>query len=376
MSQLTMENLTVGFGHGRDRVVALDDFSLAVDAGEMVVLLGPSGCGKSTVLNAVAGLIEPEAGRIATTDAVLYDRERGVNVPPNRRQLGMVFQSYSLWPHLDVYGNVEFPLKARRVGKSDRADRVTTALRRVQMEDLAKRHPGELSGGQQQRVALARALVAENDVVLFDEPLSNLDTRLRLDLRDEIGALHQRLGFTALYVTHDQVEALSLASRVVVMRSGRIEQIGAPEDVYGAPASAYVARFLGANVFAGRVADGDASTIVTAFGAFALGTAVERGITGDVVVAVFPQHIRLRPAAGGPATVTLAKFVGASREYTVESGGERLSLTLPTTEVFRAGDRVEITVAPDCLHVYGDADVTAIVEELDEAVDGAVPVAP
>jgi iron(III) transport system ATP-binding protein len=357
MSHLVLEDVTVAFGRGRERVIALDGFSLSLEPGELVVLLGPSGCGKSTILNSVAGLIEPAQGRITSGDHVLFSSAEGVHLPSNRRHLGMVFQSYSLWPHMTVAQNVAFPLKARRTPKAERATRVDEALRRVHVSELAHRYPGELSGGQQQRVAVARAIVAENEVILFDEPLSNLDTKLRLELRDEIRALHQRLGFTGLYVTHDQIEALSLATRVVVMRAGRIEQIGAPEDVYRSPASAYVAGFFGANQVRGDVVDGPSGPVVRGpFGDLPVPSGTP---TGPAVACFYPQQARPRAEAGGPAEVVLAKFVGTHREYVVAAGDEQLNLLAPAGEALGVGERVRVDVDPDAVHVYPELDAPA-----------------
>lgn len=365
MSQLSIENVTVQFGRGREAVVALDDFSLQIDRGELVVLLGPSGCGKSTALNCVAGLVEPTAGTITiASHPVFRGPQRFVNVPPDKRNLGMVFQSYSLWPHLTVRGNVEFPLRARRTAKEDRGRRVDDALARVQVNELAHRYPGELSGGQQQRVALARAIVAENDLLLFDEPLSNLDTRLRQELRDEIRALHQRLGFTGLYVTHDQVEALTLASTVIVMRKGAIEQMGTPEAVYAAPASAYVARFLGANTISGTARPtSSGTTVATAFGSFDL---PDVRVTDRVVVSFFPQHGSVRPAGNGPATVALDKFAGRYREVIITAGTERVEVAMSPTALMRVGDVVTLDVDPEHLFVYPALDGDAVADDLDE----------
>jgi iron(III) transport system ATP-binding protein len=375
MSQLSIEDVTVRFGRGAEAVVALDSLSLDVAQGELVVLLGPSGCGKSTALNCVAGLVEPTSGTITIADHTVFQGpERFVNLPPDKRHLGMVFQSYSLWPHMTVRANVEFPLKARRTAKEDRGRRVDEALARVQVGELAHRYPGELSGGQQQRVAVARAIVAENDLLLFDEPLSNLDTRLRQELRDEIRALHQRLGFTGLYVTHDQVEALTLATTVVVMRRGGIEQMGSPEEIYAAPASTYVARFLGANTLSGTARPTEGGTaIVTAFGTFEV---PEAHAAGPVVASFFPQHGSVRPAADGPAVVALDKFAGRYREVIVTAGGERVEVSMTSSQALEPGQPVHLDVDSSHLFVYaaGADDVHDVLDELEvaESVVGAV----
>lgn len=228
------------------RVQAVDDVSLEVAAGEFLVLLGPSGCGKTTLLRVLAGLEALQAGRVELDGRVVDDPGAGVRVPTERRGLSMMFQSYALWPHKTVAGNVEYPLTTRAGGPGERRRRVREILDAVGIGALADQYPGRLSGGQQQRVALARSLVAGDGIVLFDEPLSNVDAKVRDQLRGEIRRLHAELGFTAVYVTHDQEEALTLATRLLVLREGRIAQAAPPREVYLRPADLGVARFMGA----------------------------------------------------------------------------------------------------------------------------------
>ena len=218
---------------------AIELFDLAMEPGELVSLLGPSGCGKTTALRIAAGFEQPDSG------AILVDGRNVVGTPPHRRNMGMVFQSYSLFPNLDVRGNVAFGLRVRRVSKAEQQRRVGEALERVHLAHFANRYPHQLSGGQQQRVALARALVFEPAVLLLDEPLSALDAKVRVNLREEIRRLQLQLGMTTLFVTHDQEEALSISDRMGVMSNGRLEQLGTPRDVYANPATAFVARFVG-----------------------------------------------------------------------------------------------------------------------------------
>ena len=235
LQELRMEGVTRRFGD----TAALQELDLAVEGGEFIALLGPSGCGKTTALNCLAGLLPLSAG------AIRLDGRRIDGMPPERRGFGMVFQNYALFPHLSVRRNVAFGLAMRRTPKGDAQRRVEQALALVGLEPHADKYPAQLSGGQQQRVAIARAVVIEPSLLLMDEPLSNLDAKLRLEMRTEIRRLHQDLGLTTVYVTHDQEEALSLADRLVLLRDGRVEQVGAPEQIYGEPVSAYAAGFMG-----------------------------------------------------------------------------------------------------------------------------------
>ena len=245
MVSVRLENVTKRF----DNVVALERISLDIREGEFFFILGPSGCGKSTLLRVIAGFYRPEGGR------VLFGDRDMTEVPPHKRNTGMVFQNYALWPHMSVWKNVEYGLSIRKVPQQERSDRVRDALQMVRMDDYADRSPNQLSGGQQQRVALARALVVEPDVVLMDEPLSNLDARLRLEMREQIQELQREIGKTMIYVTHDQKEALSMADRVAVMQMGRVAQVGDPRTLYVRPIDRFVADFIGEiNLLPGEVA--------------------------------------------------------------------------------------------------------------------------
>ena len=241
---MRIEDLAKTFGR-RATVVALDGITLDIAEGEIVVLLGPSGCGKTTLLRCIAGLETPDSGRIYSGDRIIADPVQGINVPVHQRNLGMVFQNYALWPHMKVRDNVMYPLLARNVDRRRAAGAANNLLELLQCAQLADRYPAQLSGGQQQRIALARSLAGSPGTILFDEPLSNLDEQLRRDVRAEIRRIHLEVGFTAVYVTHDQREGLELGDRVVMLRQGRIDQIGRPQEIYTRPASEYVARFLG-----------------------------------------------------------------------------------------------------------------------------------
>ncbi len=237
--EVLIENVSKKFGS----TAVLDDVSLNIKEGEMFFLLGPSGCGKTTLLRLLAGFYFPDYGRI------LFDNKDVSNAPPHKRNTSMVFQNYALWPHLTVFKNVEYGLKMRNISKDLRAAQVSAALAMVRMEDFANRNPGSLSGGQQQRIALARALVVQPDLLLLDEPLSNLDAKLRLEMRSEIRRLHELSKKTTIYVTHDQIEALSMADRIAVIKDGKIIQVGEPQEIYNKPKNKFVASFIGETNF-------------------------------------------------------------------------------------------------------------------------------
>jgi iron(III) transport system ATP-binding protein len=285
----------VGLSKWFGKTRAVDDVSLTIEGGKLFFLLGPSGCGKTTLLRLIAGFMEPKAGKIR------FGERDVTRLAPNKRNAGMVFQSYALWPHMSVRDNVEFGLKARKVERAERKKRVDRALDAVQMLDKAERKPTQLSGGQQQRVALARALVVEPDVLLLDEPLSNLDAKLRNELREEIRRICRATNVTAVYVTHDQKEALSMADGMAVMSAGKIMQIGGPRELYERPRDRFVADFLGpTNFFEGTIAErnGSGVTVKTSVGALRASSAGDSptasGAPGGVVhCLVRPESMRL-----------------------------------------------------------------------------------
>src|SRR5262249_3557824 len=291
---IEVENLEVSFG----TVPAVRGVSFTVMHGEQLTLLGPSGCGKTTTLRAIAGLEKPVAGEIRIDGAPIYSASRNINVPAEKRGMSMVFQSYAIWPHMTVFDNVAYGLRVRREGAAAIKDKVMRALALVQMQAFSDRRASQLSGGQQQRVALARAFVFQPSVLLFDEPLSNLDAKLRADMRIELRDLQHRLGITSLYVTHDLEEALAMSDRIVVMRDGLVEQTGTPDEIYSLPRSEFVADFIGsANLIRGRHRpdlDGDGLTALeTANGQLIYGMAYGRTTRPEMTVSVRTVHLRI-----------------------------------------------------------------------------------
>jgi ABC-type Fe3+/spermidine/putrescine transport system ATPase subunit len=310
-------------------VTAVAGVSFKIAAGEHVTLLGPSGCGKTTTLRAVAGLERPASGRISIGGEPLLDRESGIDLPPERRGLSMVFQSYAIWPHMSVFDNVAFPLRVRRVARAETRKRVEQALALVDLAGFGDRPATRLSGGQQQRVALARAVVHESRLVLFDEPLSNLDAQLRSQMRTELVDLRARLGLTALYVTHDQSEAFALSDRIIVMREGLIEQEGAPAEIHAAPRSLFVARFLGiANIHACEIGGGSSDGTATARLANGLCLKARdpwgNGEAGRGFVAFRAGSVSFtRPAPGGQGgsgTLAHSLFLGDTTQSRIRCG--------------------------------------------------------
>jgi iron(III) transport system ATP-binding protein len=244
MSDVNIRGIRKAYGR-KSSTVALDNVDLAIREGELLVLLGPSGCGKTTMLRCLAGLETPDQGEITLGGRIVFDARTKVHVPPDKRNIGMVFQSYALWPHLTVRKNIEYPLRAKRMKAELRSGAAMRVAEMVECESLLDRYPAQLSGGQQQRVALARGLAGNPSLILFDEPLSNLDARLRDTVRGELHNLHRKMGYTGVYVTHDQSEAFALGDRIAVMRNGRIEQVDAPRVIFDDPATDYVAGFVG-----------------------------------------------------------------------------------------------------------------------------------
>lgn len=328
MGRLSVDGLTRRFG----TQVVVDDISFEVRDGEFLTLLGPSGCGKTTTLSSIAGLDAPTRGRIVMDGVAVFDAERGVNVAPESRNFGMVFQSYALWPHMSVRENVAFPLRMRKRPAAEREERVRAALALVEMEQYIDRYPHELSGGQQQRVALARAVVYEPRLMLLDEPLSNLDAKLRLRARAWLKELQEKLRITTIYVTHDQTEALVLSDRIAVMNAGRIEQLSNPIDLYEQPQSPFIADFVGhSNLLHAQMtaAQGASPSVQFAGQTFAVERLHGAANARDVAIAVRPENVILHEsgkamaAAGNivPGQIRQRDFLGARYYYVIETAG-------------------------------------------------------
>jgi iron(III) transport system ATP-binding protein len=314
------------------QVRAVDDFTLEIAAGELFFLLGPSGCGKTTALRLVAGFYLPNEGRI------FFNQRDQTRVPPHKRNTGMVFQNYALWPHMDVWNNVVYGLNMRRVSGDQKRERVARALEMVQMQAYAQRFPNQLSGGQQQRVALARALVIEPDVVLLDEPLSNLDAKLRLEMRAQIKEIHDRIRRTMIYVTHDQTEALSMADRIAVMRGGRIVQVGTPRQLYTRPQSAFVAAFIGGtNLLPGRLEEaGDRFLVATDAGFVRAQNGVKESMRGrPVFCSIRPESVRLQRSGEAPPEL-MNQLTGEVQSIMYQGDREEYCLRLANGALLRA----------------------------------------
>ncbi len=332
---------------------ALDGLSLEVRDGELFVLLGPSGCGKTTVLRCIAGLDEPTAGEI------LIGERDVTRLDPAARDVAMVFQTQALYPHLTVRKNIAFGLEVRRLPAAEIARRVQQAAQRLRLEPLLDRRPGELSGGERQRVALGRALVREPRVFLLDEPLASLEPALRGELRDVLVDLHRALGATVVYVTHDQVEAMTMGKRIAVLEGGRLRQVGTPAELYGLPADVFVAGFIGnpgMNILAGRgKGTGDAGGVVDC-GTWSVPVTLER-YEGEIYLGVRPEHVSLvAPDQGtGPADVRGVEPLGPDTLVRLDAGGQPLVARVHGISDLRAGDRVGVKLDRRQLHLFDAA---------------------
>jgi ABC-type Fe3+/spermidine/putrescine transport system ATPase subunit len=345
VNRIELEDLVIRYGG----TVAVNGVSFEVGRGEHVTLLGPSGCGKTTTLRAIAGLEQPASGSIRIDGRAMFDAAGRKNVPAEQRGVSMVFQSYAVWPHMSVFDNVAYGLRVRKQSKADIAANVERALALVQMKHLADRSASKLSGGQQQRVALARAIAFSPTVVLFDEPLSNLDAKLRAEMRVELRELQRRLDITSVYVTHDQEEALAISDRVIVMNVGVIEQIGTSEEIYNRPRSRFVADFVGsANIIRGRLTD---RTTFEAEGGAILQVTVPPGMHGhETEVAVRTAYIDIAPRSGNNqlvGTVRQRMFHGDFVQYVVECSCGQLIVRRPPTNLLEEGAQVTLSFSPE-----------------------------
>jgi iron(III) transport system ATP-binding protein len=360
-----VSDLVKVFRDGRGNVPACDGVSFEVPAGKFFTLLGPSGCGKTTTLRSIAGLERPDVGEIALEGAVVYSSRGGIFVPPNRRDIGMVFQSYAIWPHMTVFENVAFPLRVSRARptRPEILNRVRKALATVQLDGLEGRPATRLSGGQQQRLALARALVREPKLLLLDEPMSNLDAKLREQMRLELRSLQRQLGITTIYVTHDQAEALAMSNLVAVMHAGRIAQIGAPREIYERPANRFVTDFVGStNFLSGRVAGaaGDERYWVqTPCGPLACAIPGGAAAGAEVTVSLRPEDLSIceppRPDGAWEATVEQVVFLGECMDCRLAVNGHLLRVRAHPSVHVRRGDRVFLTFRPDrCIAIRSE----------------------
>jgi len=351
---IKIRSLKKWFETPRGRVDALRGIDLDVGEKEFCVLLGPSGCGKTTTLRCVAGLERPDAGEIEIEGAMVNSPARRIYMPTEKRDIGMVFQSYAIWPHMNVFQNVAFPLVRgrKRFGKEVVAEKVRRALHLVQLDGLEDRPATDLSGGQQQRVAMARAMVTEPKILLMDEPLSNLDARLREQMRVELKKITRAVGVTTLYVTHDQAEALSLGDRVCVMHGGEILQVAPPGEVYARPANLFVAEFVGEmNFVKAKIAAG---RVECALGSLSLPVPPAFATAGAVTLAIRPEHVELTAADGGPLVGTIASknYLGDAALVEVDVNGVTLLAKLPGDTDISVGQKAAVVLRPERWRVF------------------------
>jgi iron(III) transport system ATP-binding protein len=333
-----------------NNVTAVDEINLTVNDGEFLTLLGPSGCGKTTTLRMIAGFTRPSNGQIYLDGELITSVNPRVFVPPERREMGMVFQTYAVWPHMNVFENVAYPLKFKRLGRAEIKERVERALALVKLEGFAERYPHQLSGGQQQRVALGRALVMEPEVLLLDEPLSNLDAKLREQMREEIRILQRRVGVTIVYVTHDQLEAITMSDRIAVISEGRILQLGTPREIYETPADRFVAGFVGSANFLEALVVGQQGGNVTfrpegtdqVFQCY-----VERlPAAKQVTLIVRPENLRLCPPGQADLTGTVRRrtYRGDRLDYLIEVGENQLQVEADNSQRYEEGSAVGVEI--------------------------------
>ncbi len=346
---IIIKNLTKKFGN----VVAVNNVSLTIEPGTFLTLLGPSGCGKTTLLRSISGLEDPDDGEIYVGDKLVFSKRKGISLPPGSRDLGLVFQSYALWPHMTVYKNITFALEIQKLGKAEMDQRVKEALEEVKMTGFENRYPREMSGGQQQRIALARMLAYRPKVFLMDEPLSNLDARLRVDMRTEIKRLHHVSGATTVYVTHDQIEAMTMSTYIAVMKEGVIQQMDTPDRLYHFPANLFVADFIGnpkVNLMPGWVS----SQNVVDLGKFNV-TVKTYNKTGDVVLGMRPEDITVSTTPLENSVEFVAYSVlpsGADTTIIARLGDTELTVKEMGVSKLKMDQKIWLTFHPDCINLY------------------------
>jgi len=354
LALIEIKNLSKRFGE----VVAVDNLNLQIDAGEFLTLLGPSGCGKTTVLRMIAGLEIPDEGEIRIGDSRVFSSREGIFVSPAKRGIGLVFQSYALWPHMNVFENVAFGLQIQKLSKADIKRKVLSALEYMRLQGLEMRYPQQLSGGQQQRVALARMLVTQPSVFLMDEPLSNLDAKLRMEMRAEIKKLHRESKATTIYVTHDQNEALTMSTKVAVMNQGRIQQVSPPQELYKRPSNLFVADFIGSptiNFIFGKIIMKAEGTFLESEALTIPAPSLKEYVNRNVVAAIRPEDIRLfteRQENSVPAEVYAILPAGADLILQVKKGNLTLSIREMGETSLEVGDQVHLLFSMESMLFY------------------------
>jgi len=367
MASLTIKGLTKKYGE----TAAVENLDLEVKDKEFVVLVGPSGCGKTTTLNAIAGLVEIDEGEIWFGDELVTSPERGISKIPQKRGVAMVFQDYAIYPHMTVFGNIAFPLEIRKVNKREVEARVKKAAQLLEIEELLNRKPKALSGGQRQRIALGRAMVRDPKIFLLDEPLANLDAKLRVRARVELRKLQQELGVTAIFVTHDQVEAMTIGDRIAVMNDGHLEQMGAPAELYHNPTNRFVAGFIGSpsmNMLEGRLEQKNEALVIDLnFCAYELSKRtrelMQKTTSSEVILGIRPENIvitkeskgrRPEPAEGNSfeATIVYIELTGKESNVHLEAGGSSLIAIRSSTQDLRTGDKVWLSFDEEKIHIF------------------------
>ena len=336
MGQILLNGIVKSYG----KEVVVKNLDLIVEPGEFLTILGPSGCGKTTTLRMIAGLEEPDQGTIKLDDRVVFSRNDGVVIPPEARHLGLIFQSYALWPHMTVAKNITLALKEQKISKDEISNRLKNALEMVQLTGYAERYPSELSGGQQQRVAVARLIALRPTILLMDEPLSNLDAKLRSSVRKDIKKLQRDLGITVVYVTHDQTEAMSMADKVVLMKDGRVQQIGTPNELYNHPENTFVAEFIGAPAMA------------------LMDSYLIDGIKNGNKIGLRAENITIVPDGEGrlSCSVSEAEFLGSETLIGLEHEGTiGLNVLQPGLSIVPSGQKIDITFDDQDLHTFNSA---------------------